>query len=79
MEGVSGSYPAYSLPEEAAYRIPFTAGYGTAGTNVPELIRTAIKTQVLIDYENRGGQEKSDGSLHPAVRAMLNPFRMDLI
>jgi uncharacterized phiE125 gp8 family phage protein len=78
-EGTLGSFPVAYAPDAGAYKIPFQAGYGTLGTHVPEPIRTAIKTQVLIDYENRGGHEDSDGNLHPAVRTQLNPFRVDLL
>jgi uncharacterized phiE125 gp8 family phage protein len=86
-EGTLGGFPAAYAPDAGAYKIPFTAGYGTSGTSTPDVIRTAIQVQTLLHYENRGGAIRGETptdlmegqNLDPAVRSLLNPFRVDLI
>lgn len=60
-EVVFKNIPGYSLRREGAITIQFIAGYGNAGTDVPERIKFAIQSLVAAWYENRESQEVPDG------------------
>lgn len=46
----------------ASFIVTFQAGYGAAGSDVPELIREAILQTVAHLYENRSAQSMPDGA-----------------
>lgn len=78
--------PAYSevwpttYPVINAVTVRFKVGYGTAGTDVPEGIRTAIKMLVGQWYEFR--EPVITGTIQAelswTVRALLNPFQLGM-
>jgi|6_EtaG_2_1085325.scaffolds.fasta_scaffold00063_53 uncharacterized phiE125 gp8 family phage protein len=57
------AWPTDSLYPVNAINVEFVAGYGDAGTNVPEPIRTVIKRLVSYWYENRGDWNTDEGAL----------------
>lgn len=70
------SWPS-TYSRDDAVRITWTAGFGTAATDVPDAIRHAIKLLAADWYQNReavgqGGFEELPNS----VRALISPFRM---
>lgn len=60
-----------------ALKIRFVAGYGTAGSAVPESIRSAMKQIISFLYENRGdGLADSIGKMPAGARILLDPYRI---
>lgn len=61
-----------------AVTVRFKAGYGTAGTDVPETIRTAIKMTIGNFYEHR--EPVITGTISTeldfSVKALLGPYRV---
>lgn len=64
--------PQTNLRNLAALAIAFTAGYGDAGTDVPEPIRRAIAMIVADLYTHRG----DDAPTPQAALALLEPYRL---
>lgn len=62
-----------ALPEIGAIAVNFAAGYGAAGTNVPENIRSWMLLRIGSLYENR--EDVTDGTANPLphVDALLEP------
>lgn len=71
---------AWPRPGAAALgiEIEFTAGFGSAASDVPAPIRQALLTLVGHWYENRHGVELGGGEMRipGAVSALLMPYRM---
>lgn len=72
-------WPTPTLPQIGAVRIDYTAGYGPAGTDVPEGIRQWILLRVGTMYENREevailGRGKVEPL--PFVDSLLDPYRI---
>lgn len=74
------SWPAVTLQEANAVRVRYVAGYGAAGSNVPQAIRQAILLVIGSLYENREdvlvAQGVSIGTLPFGVEALLAPYRI---
>lgn len=78
--------PAYgevwptTYPVINAVTVRFKSGYGTAGTDVPEGIRTAIKMLVGMWYEHR--EPVVTGTIATpipmTVKALLDPFQLGM-
>jgi uncharacterized phiE125 gp8 family phage protein len=60
------------LPHPQAITVRYTAGYGAAGTDVPAVIRQALRLAVAEMYENRGPSKE----LPEAVQMLLHPLRI---
>lgn len=68
-----------TLPQIGSVRVDYTAGYGTASTNVPEGIRNWILLRVGTLYENREEVAiVSRGRVEPLpfVDSLLDPYRI---
>lgn len=71
----------YSWPTQAQVRttngivVQYTAGYGTAGSDVPQQIRAAIKETVKVWYDGEGAQER----LPSGAQGMLAPYRVVML
>lgn len=67
------------LEDEKAYpmKVNFNAGYGTAD-DVPDAIKTAIKSLIDMIYYNRGDccPDGIVSDLPPMVKVLLNPYRI---
>lgn len=63
--------------------VAYTAGYGTAATDVPQQIRTAIKETVKVWYDGEDVgtsiEERSFGRLPSVARALLAPYRLPML
>jgi uncharacterized phiE125 gp8 family phage protein len=61
----------------ARYEIDFTAGYGAAGTDVPQPLRQAIRLLVTHWYENRSAVTLDDELSAPPLgyRELVAPYR----
>jgi len=70
------TYPDVQLGRPNAVEITFTAGYGDAGSDVPEPIRTALQMVVADNYEHREAQTEIKIETNDAVRRLLNPYRV---
>lgn len=70
------SWPsAFERPD--AVRITFVAGYGSAGSDVPEAIRVAARMIGAGMFGQRGDEGAPDwGKLDFAVTALLSPYRI---
>lgn len=64
------AWPTDDLREAAAIRVRYVAGYGTEATDVPEMIRLAMRIFVGQLYENR---EKPDTAV---ADTLLWPYRV---
>jgi len=76
-EAYDASWPTTRLVTNAV-TVAFTAGYGQAGTDVPQPIRQAILLLIGHWYENRESVAVgvSVAELPQAVEALLSPYRM---
>lgn len=74
------TWPAVVLREASAVRVRYVAGYGAAGSSVPQAIRQAILLVCGSLYENREdvivAQGVSIGTLPFGVEALLAPYRI---
>lgn len=74
------TWPAVTLQEASAVRVRYVAGYGAAGSAVPQAIRQAILLVIGSLYENREdvlvAQGVSIGTLPFGVEALLAPYRV---
>lgn len=69
----SGStVPTNSVRCSSGFRITYTAGYGTAASDVPQAIRTSLKLWTTAIYETRD----LTGDPAPDVKAMLSLYRV---
>lgn len=64
-----GQYWPYARFQAAAVQVTFVAGYGAASA-VPELLKTALRKQVVDWYEGRAERD----ALSPAVRSILDLY-----
>jgi len=60
---------------KAGVEIDIRLGFGEAASDVPEVIRTAIRRLIALWYENRGDAGDAEMGLPPQIRALLRPFR----
>ena len=65
--------PPIDLRNVNAVAIAFTAGYGDAESDVPQLLREAIFELIAFLYENRG---EAPAELPQGCLALLAPFRV---
>ena len=74
------SWPAVTLKEAGAVRVRYVAGYGAAGSNVPQAIRQAILLVIGSLYENREDVLVAQGvtvtTLPFGVEALLASYRV---
>jgi hypothetical protein len=63
------------LRHQKNIEVTFIAGYGDAGSDVPESIILAMKQWVAYLYEHRGDEETSD-VVPIAIRMLLDPYRI---
>lgn len=58
--------------------IDFTAGFGEAGTDVPDTLKRALMIHVAAMYELRGavGVEDQPGAVPPGYDRLIAPFRL---
>lgn len=74
------TWPAVTLAAVNGVRVRYVAGYGAAGSNVPQAIRQAILLVIGSLYENREdvlvAQGVSIGVLPFGVVALLAPYRI---
>ena len=74
------TWPAVTLAAANGVRVRYVAGYGAAGSNVPQAIRQAILLVIGSLYENREdvlvAQGASIGVLPFGVVALLAPYRI---
>jgi len=69
------SWPSASLYPVNAIEIQFVAGYGTAGSDVPEPIVQGMKLDIANQFKNRGGRAiPFDESI---LGAAYNPYRVN--
>ncbi len=68
--------PSNSDRDYGGFEIEYTAGYGASATDVPQIIRDAIKLWAVIVYENR---VLDPTKMPPQVLPMLAPYRMPRI
>lgn len=68
-------WPATQLDDRAAVRVRFQAGYANAGA-VPAALRAAILLVLGELYENREASATKPPSEIPAVRRLLDPYRV---
>lgn len=76
------SWPSVTLRAANGARVRFTAGYGDSASDVPEHIRHAIRLLVGHFYENRESVVSTGAvpkELPFSVRALLEPYRMDMV
>ena len=76
------SWPSMTLRAVNGVRVRFTAGYGDAASNVPENIRHAVRMLLGHFYEHRELVVSSGAvpkELPFAVRALLAPYRMEMV
>jgi uncharacterized phiE125 gp8 family phage protein len=66
-------WPETREDEPAAVTVTYRAGYGAAGTDVPEPIRMAILYRVADLYEHRGSQ---DGDWTGIAHQALQPYAL---
>ena len=73
-------WPAVTLKEASAVRVRYVAGYGAAGSNVPQAIRQAILLVIGSLYENREDVLVAQGvtvtTLPFGVEALLASYRV---
>lgn len=68
--------PSYDANEPYPFKAYFTAGYGSSVDDVPEIVKTAVKTHIAYLYENRGDVQSEGGLSAPLeVHALLNKYR----
>lgn len=65
-------WPSNEDRYHGGFQIDFTCGYGSAASNVPEGLRTAIMQWATAVYENRA----MTGTPPPEVKTILNPYRL---
>ena len=66
--------------EENAVRVEFTAGFGSAGSDVPEGLRQAILLLIGHFYLNREAvSEKSMMPVPMAVDSLIGPYRFEVM
>jgi uncharacterized phiE125 gp8 family phage protein len=71
------SWPTTRSGLLAQVEVQFVAGYGTAGTTVPDAILTAIKALVAHWYQNREAVGLVGTEQIPlGIRSLLNPYRL---
>lgn len=73
----AGAWPGDSLQPVNGVRVRFMAGYGNAGSNVPEPLRQAMLLLIGQWYDNPNTYEVGPVMATPfAVQALLAPYRM---
>lgn len=72
------SWPGNTFERPDAVKIEFVAGYGAAGSDVPENIRHAIKIEIGALYAERGDAE-IDVDPQIATRRLLAPHKRVLL
>ena len=72
---VGTTWPGTRLDDRAAVRVRFQAGYANAGA-VPAALRAAILLVLGELYENREASAAKPLSEVPAVRRLLDPYRV---
>ena len=73
----SSSFPSGSLRVANAFKIIFTAGYGTAPKDVPEAIKQAINLYVSHLYENRELYiEQKQLPVPMTLATLLQPYKV---
>jgi uncharacterized phiE125 gp8 family phage protein len=78
---VFGKIWPVTLPQIAAVRIDYTAGYGPAATDVPEGIRQWLLLRIGTLYENReevAAMNRGSITPLPFVDQLLDPYRVHL-
>jgi uncharacterized phiE125 gp8 family phage protein len=65
------TYSDYQVPDINAIRVRFTAGYGDNASDVPDILKTAIKITVAHWFENREGV-----TLPPLVKNLIGNYRV---
>lgn len=70
-----GSYPT-DLRHANGIQVNYTAGYGSATTDVPEPIRLAILQYVVHLYEHRGDSEGKQVMLPAFAKTLLQPYQI---
>lgn len=72
-----GTWPT-DLRNANGIEVNYTAGYGTATTDVPEAIRVAMLEHISFLYEHRGDDEKQGFGTglktSPMVKSLLQPY-----
>lgn len=74
--------PAYDtawpdLRETAnAVRVRYTAGFGTAATDVPQALRMWIALHAAAAYQSREATSEKPLSVNPALAGLLDPYRL---
>jgi uncharacterized phiE125 gp8 family phage protein len=79
---IFGAIWPVNLPQIGSVRVDYTAGYGTAATDVPEGIRNWVLMRVITAYEHRDEMEQAKrGELKalPFVDGLLDPYRITLL
>lgn len=76
------TWPSTTLQEMSGFRATFVAGFGTAGTCVPQALRQAVLMLVGHLYENREsvivGQGFTATNVPFSVLALTGPWRREL-
>lgn len=68
-----GTWPT-DLRNANGIEVNYTAGYGTATTDVPEAIRVAMLEHIAFLYEHRGDDEGRTLEGSPMVKSLLQPY-----
>lgn len=69
--------PTYGTDEPYPFKVYFTAGFGDSNDDIPNLIKTAIKSHVLYLYENRGDVQSEGGLSVPLeTTVLLNKYKV---
>lgn len=61
-----------------AVQATYVAGYGTAGSSVPEPIREAMKLHIALGFEDRGdgGKMSDPETVMKRIASLLDPYRV---
>jgi uncharacterized phiE125 gp8 family phage protein len=59
-----------------AIRVRYTAGYGTAATDVPQALRMWIALHAAAAYQSREAVSEKPLSINPALDGLLDPYRL---
>ncbi len=70
-------WPSVQSGKYETVTVTFTAGYGAAGSNVPESARTGMLLLIGDFYHNRG--DENNINTHPTARALLNTVSVRLV
>lgn len=72
----NADFPTYSTDRINSVVVEYTSGFGSAASNVPDVIKAAIKLTIGHLYTYR---EDSVKKLPTAAEYLLNPYRVGLI